>query len=58
MSVSAAAHPLASDPVLERIQAALHGLRYGAVEITVHNGQVVVIERREKFRLSDTRPPR
>jgi len=30
---------------------ALAGLRFGAVEITVHNGQVVQIERKEKFRL-------
>ena len=33
------------------IDNALRGLRYGAVEITVHNGQVVQIERKEKFRL-------
>jgi hypothetical protein len=34
-----------------RIFAALDGLQYGAVEITVHDGKVVQIERREKFRL-------
>jgi hypothetical protein len=28
----------------------LRGLRFGAIEITVHNGQVVQIERKEKFR--------
>ena len=33
------------------INNALRGLRFGAVEITVHNGQVVQIERKEKFRL-------
>ncbi|MFU1924795.1 sulfur starvation response protein OscA, partial [Klebsiella pneumoniae] len=33
------------------IQRALRGLRFGAVEITMHNGQVVQIERKEKFRL-------
>ena len=37
--------------ILREIQAALHGLRFGSVEITVHNGQVVQIERKEKFRL-------
>ena len=37
--------------ILREIQAALHNLRFGAVEITVHNGQVVQIERKEKFRL-------
>ena len=36
--------------ILRDIQAALHNLRFGAVEITVHNGQVVQIERKEKFR--------
>jgi len=35
----------------ERIGAALRGLRFGAVEITVHNGRIVQIERREKLRL-------
>lgn len=34
-----------------RILAALDGLQYGAVEITIHDGKVVQIERREKFRL-------
>lgn len=37
--------------VLHDIQAALQGLRFGSVEITVHNGQIVQIERKEKFRL-------
>jgi hypothetical protein len=38
------------------IDNALRGLRYGAVEITVHNGQVVQIERKEKFRLQSPAP--
>ncbi|MGG2399484.1 sulfur starvation response protein OscA [Pseudomonas sp. SH1-B] len=37
--------------ILREIQTALHGLKFGSVEITVHNGQVVQIERKEKFRL-------
>ena len=37
--------------ILREIQSALQGLRVGSVEITVHNGQVVQIERKEKFRL-------
>ena len=37
--------------ILREIQSALRDLRFGAVEITVHNGQVVQIERKEKFRL-------
>ena len=40
--------------VLAGIQAALSDFKYGAVEITVHNGQVVQIERKEKFRLQPT----
>ncbi len=37
---------------VEDIRLALQGLHYGAVEITVHNGQIVQIERKEKFRAS------
>ena len=37
--------------ILREIQAALQGLKFGSVEITVHNGQVVQIERKEKIRL-------
>ena len=36
---------------MREIQSALRDLRFGAVEITVHNAQVVQIERKEKFRL-------
>jgi hypothetical protein len=38
--------------VLLRLNDALRGLRYGAVEITVHDGRVVQIERTEKLRLT------
>ena len=37
--------------ILREIQSALRGLRFGVVDITVHNAQVVQIERKEKFRL-------
>ncbi|QQE87272.1 sulfur starvation response protein OscA [Azotobacter chroococcum] len=37
--------------ILREIHTALKNLRFGAVEITVHNGQIVQIERKEKFRL-------
>jgi hypothetical protein len=36
---------------------AVRGLRYGSVEVVVHDGHVVQIERREKVRLADQRPP-
>lgn len=42
----------------ERILAALEGLQFGAVEITVHEGKVVQIERREKFRFANTATPK
>lgn len=35
------------------IAEALAGIEYGAVEIVVHNGRIVQIERREKFRLDN-----
>lgn len=43
------------DPDLtRRILEALAGLRFGSVEIVVHDSQVVQIERREKVRLAPT----
>lgn len=42
--------------ILREIQSALHGLKFGSVEITVHNGQVVQIERKEKIRLQQQSP--
>jgi hypothetical protein len=38
---------------------ALRGLRFGSVEIVVHDGRVVQIERRERVRFdsADHRPP-
>jgi len=47
----------AEGPSIEqRIVAALEGLQFGAVEITVHEGKVVQIERREKFRFPSQNP--
>lgn len=37
--------------VLENIVKALDGLRFGSVEIIVHEGRVTFIERKEKLRL-------
>lgn len=37
--------------VTDKILAALAGLKYGSVEIVVHDGKVVQLERREKLRL-------
>lgn len=41
--------------VLQQILRALHNLRYGSLEIVVHDGRIVQIERREKLR-TDTGP--
>lgn len=41
--------------LIEQIVQALSGLEFGAVEITVHHGRIVQIERREKVRLEDGR---
>jgi len=35
---------------LEALHRARHGLRFGSIEITVHEGKVTQIERKEKFR--------
>ena len=37
--------------ILQEIRNALLDLKFGSVEITLHNGQVVQIERKEKIRL-------
>ena len=39
--------------VAEAIVRALSGLRFGAVEIVVHDGRIAHIERRERVRLDD-----
>jgi hypothetical protein len=43
-------HDDGSDAI-QRIKAALHGLRYGAVTALVQDGVVVLVERTEKIRL-------
>lgn len=37
---------------LARIEAALKGLRFGTVTLVVHEGEVVVVERTEKVRIT------
>jgi hypothetical protein len=41
-------------PLETVIATALKGLRYGSVEIVVHDAKVVQIERKEKFRPEET----
>jgi hypothetical protein len=35
----------------EKVLRALRGIRYGSVEITIHDSRIVQIERKEKVRL-------
>ncbi len=42
---------------LAAVAQALHGLRFGSLEIVVHEGRIVQLERREKVRLgAEVRP--
>ncbi|SNR92610.1 hypothetical protein SAMN05192560_1772 [Methylobacillus rhizosphaerae] len=42
----------ASDEVIQEILRSIDLLRFGSIEITVHDGRVTQIERREKVRFS------
>jgi len=66
MSVADRHSPMPITPVdllrsdlVEAIARALSGLRFGAVEIVVHDGRIAHIERRERVRLdgADRRSP-
>ena len=39
-----------SPAILRALREALRGIRFGAVELVVHDGRVVQLERREKVR--------
>jgi hypothetical protein len=45
-----------SSTAAQKILEALQGLRFGAVEIIVHDGRIVQIERKEKVRLNMSCP--
>lgn len=47
--------PLDEDTA-QRILRAVSSLKYGSVEVTVHDGRVVQIDRRERVRLDNGRP--
>ncbi len=40
-----------SQELIDQLRIALKSLRFGSVELTVHEGAVVQIERREKVRI-------
>jgi hypothetical protein len=58
MTANTRTSPSNSDTTLtaRKILEALHGLRFGSVEITVHEGRIVQIERKEKLRLNISCP--
>jgi len=41
---------LSTEPLLREIVRALRGMRYGSIEIVIHEGKATQIERREKLR--------
>ncbi len=45
-----------SNPVLAEIANAIGTLKFGSVEITVHEGRVTQIEKREKVRFNEKKP--
>lgn len=42
--------PKLPNAVIERIAAVIAQVKYGTVEITIHEGRVVQIQRKERFR--------
>ncbi len=46
------------DEPLEIVRRALQGLRFGSIEIIVHDSRVVQVERKEKVRLVSDAPGR
>lgn len=45
-------NPPLTDPETRKVLDAVRGLRFGSVEITVHEGRIVQVERKEKIRLN------
>ena len=43
---------MTDDEGVASVLAALRGLRYGSLEIVVHDGRIVQLERREKVRVA------
>lgn len=44
-------HAAALDALAEQVRQAVEGIRFGSVELVIHEGRVVQIERRERVRL-------
>ncbi len=52
------APPQQEREVLHAVLAALRGLRYGSVVLTVHDGHVVEIQKTERLRVNEMKTPR
>lgn len=52
-SVAAGSNPTEQD--LTYVASALEGIRYGSIEIVIHDSRIVQIERREKVRFDRDR---
>ncbi|MGH8594893.1 MAG: YezD family protein [Gammaproteobacteria bacterium] len=44
--------------MVQQVLRALRGIRYGSIELVVHDGRVVQIERKEKLRFERPDPKR
>ena len=44
---------IVNDAIIKEIGGALHNLKYGHIQIIVHNSRIVQIERTEKARFDD-----
>jgi len=54
-TVLPATHPIESPDWLAIVREKVEGLRYGVVQLVVHDGRVTQIERTEKTRLPSAR---
>jgi hypothetical protein len=57
MAIKSVEIPDSAGPGEDALLAAVRALRYGSVEVVVHDGRVVQIETRERVRFADPRPP-
>lgn len=53
MSKPSTGSPKVAEVTAHDVKAALAGLEFGSVVVTVHHGRIVQIERREKLRLHE-----
>lgn len=42
-----------SEEIASRIASILQGIRFGSVEVVIHDGRIVQIDKRERFRINE-----